>query len=360
MLRITQRRESASAIRPTALLRPAVAHPISGHDGGAPLFGDPYGVCHDAGFTTTTPRARSGPATPNRWQRGPAARVPRGGRRTRVVRLNIIAWPADALGMRRLLVLTVLAVLAGGCAAPSSTSDDATASGAANAHAVDDRPGEDGAEVAGSAHGDGRSDASPLGRGDDVGGDDRTPDLLGADLDTVRTVLADVGAAGLHVLAFESEAPVTAQYPTAGESLPAGDPVLVWLGTPPEPPPPEEPVMATTAPDSGPAEDGDADRASSQEEQAALDDAEASEASRPGSTEAGGADDAEGDVERSSDGRRTAPAPSAGRTSPRDQPASDPGTSLRGPASWYGPGFEGRTTACGGRFDPGELTFASR
>ncbi len=33
---------------------------------------------------------------------------------------------------------------------------------------------------------------------------------------------------------------------------------------------------------------------------------------------------------------------------------------LRGMASWYGPGFEGNTTACGNRFDPADFTLASR
>ncbi len=33
---------------------------------------------------------------------------------------------------------------------------------------------------------------------------------------------------------------------------------------------------------------------------------------------------------------------------------------LSGLASWYGPGFEGNTTACGNRFDPSDLTLASR
>jgi rare lipoprotein A len=38
----------------------------------------------------------------------------------------------------------------------------------------------------------------------------------------------------------------------------------------------------------------------------------------------------------------------------------EPGTLLAGRASWYGPGFAGRTTACGGVFDPNALTLASR
>jgi rare lipoprotein A len=35
-----------------------------------------------------------------------------------------------------------------------------------------------------------------------------------------------------------------------------------------------------------------------------------------------------------------------------------PGTILRGSASWYGPGFEGRQTANGESFDPRDLTAA--
>ena len=37
-----------------------------------------------------------------------------------------------------------------------------------------------------------------------------------------------------------------------------------------------------------------------------------------------------------------------------------PGTVLEGLASWYGPGFAGRQTACGGIFDPSQATLASR
>ncbi|HVM19178.1 MAG TPA: septal ring lytic transglycosylase RlpA family protein, partial [Egibacteraceae bacterium] len=39
---------------------------------------------------------------------------------------------------------------------------------------------------------------------------------------------------------------------------------------------------------------------------------------------------------------------------------AQPGTMMKGRASWYGPGFAGHTTACGGVFDPAELTLASR
>jgi rare lipoprotein A len=36
------------------------------------------------------------------------------------------------------------------------------------------------------------------------------------------------------------------------------------------------------------------------------------------------------------------------------------GPTLRGPASWYGPGFEGRPTASGERYDPRQLTAAHK
>ena len=43
------------------------------------------------------------------------------------------------------------------------------------------------------------------------------------------------------------------------------------------------------------------------------------------------------------------------------EPAKPPGTELgRGKASWYGPGFHGRRTASGERFDMNDLTAAHR
>ena len=54
--------------------------------------------------------------------------------------------------------------------------------------------------------------------------------------------------------------------------------------------------------------------------------------------------------------------PDLSRPEPQSaQPAKPPGAELgRGRASWYGPGFHGRRTASGERFDMNELTAAHR
>ncbi|CAN5834880.1 hypothetical protein BH24ACT15_BH24ACT15_02840 [soil metagenome] len=48
------------------------------------------------------------------------------------------------------------------------------------------------------------------------------------------------------------------------------------------------------------------------------------------------------------------------RTNPRNLPAVPFGTELTGSASWYGPGFDGSQTACGGIYDQNGATIASR
>jgi rare lipoprotein A len=50
-----------------------------------------------------------------------------------------------------------------------------------------------------------------------------------------------------------------------------------------------------------------------------------------------------------------------GEAAPEPAPAHSPGAELgRGKASWYGPGFHGKRTASGERFDMNELTAAHR
>ncbi len=44
--------------------------------------------------------------------------------------------------------------------------------------------------------------------------------------------------------------------------------------------------------------------------------------------------------------------------SPRTRPAVKAGTTDTGMASWYGPGYHGKRTACGDRFDQDALTAA--
>ena len=48
------------------------------------------------------------------------------------------------------------------------------------------------------------------------------------------------------------------------------------------------------------------------------------------------------------------------RINPRQLPALPLGTQLSGNASWYGPGFHGNQTACGGIYDQNGPTIAAR
>ena len=251
--------------------------------------------------------------------------------------------------MRPLLALaliSVIGVLAAGCA--SATADPRSgADRLPNAASQTPAPTETGQGTGASARSDspGPSRSTPARASTSAGA---TPDLLGAEIEQVRRILADVAAAGLHVLAFEPDGPVTAQFPEAGAPLPQTDPVLVWLGTPPEPPAPPEPSPTTPAETTDPEPSTPADStASTDRDEDARSDASSTHEEGPRQR----ADD---------DASGGAPAPSTGRVSPRNQAASPAGTTMSGLASWYGPGFAGRTTACGGTFDPSALTFASR
>lgn len=159
------------------------------------------------------------------------------------------------------------------------------------------------------------------------------PDLTGNDAQAARGVLA---ARGLHgqLVAFDGSAVVTGQYPAAGGPAPTDGVVTLWLG---QPPALQLPAKTKTA-DSGPA---------------------APERS-PGHAPV---ERVPGAPPEPAEGAR--PALPAGVDPPqggsiRTRAPAEAGTVLTGRASWYGPGFAGRTTACGGRFDPGEPTLASR
>jgi hypothetical protein len=143
------------------------------------------------------------------------------------------------------------------------------------------------------------------------------PAVTGLDLDEAGRLLAEAGAM-LQAVAVGPGATITAQYPAAGLPVPADGQVIVWLGRPPAPPPPPEP------PDPPPAE--------TTSEVATADTPPAEPSSEP--------------------------APE--RTNIRTVEAAAPGTVLTGQGSWYGDEFAGRTTACGGVFDPTELTLATR
>ena len=188
--------------------------------------------------------------------------------------------------------------------------------------------------------------------GGDEGSAPALPDLVGAPVDAAR---AEVAAAGLRprVVAVDDDAAaepdtvVTAHHPSAGER--ATGEVTLWIGTPPDadPPPPPEPSGATGA-------DTDAGAGAAADAESDPRD----DAGDAGDATTASADEDPAGSRSASDGPAADPPPD--RVNIREVAAAPTGLELSGPASWYGPGFAGRTTACGGRFDPEEPTLATR
>lgn len=165
------------------------------------------------------------------------------------------------------------------------------------------------------------------------------PDVTGM---TPRRAQQHLRAAGLtpQLLALQRRARrVHAQWPPAGETRPADGMVVVWLGAPPSPPLSSPAVPAAAG---QPAPDTDEPGAPP----AASDWVTPDPATQPGG--------------RTPGLETFVPPPHPPRANIRTLAPAQQGTVLQGRASWYGPGFAGHTTACGGVFDPGELTLASR
>lgn len=139
---------------------------------------------------------------------------------------------------------------------------------------------------------------------------------------------------------------VSAQWPSAGEPRPADSTVVVWVGRPPTPPP--APKVAANAPGTAIVTTGDVPTL--------VGDAAAVERS--------GADvvavTPAPDVGITPGLENMVPPPHGPRANIRTLAPAEPGTAYAGRASWYGPGFAGRGTACGTTFDPSQLTLASR
>ncbi len=174
------------------------------------------------------------------------------------------------------------------------------------------------------------------------------PDAVGMTVGTATAALRAVGATP-QVVALSDDDVVSAQYPPAGADLPADGQVIVWLGTPPAPPPPPPPAEpeAVVAP-------------SSQTLTAAA--VPPAPAAAPAATVLAPVDDTTftGPGPGATPGLVVPEGPAPPRSNIRTMAPAEPGLVLEGPASWYGPGFEGRTTACGGVFDSSQLTLASR
>ncbi len=181
------------------------------------------------------------------------------------------------------------------------------------------------------------------------------PILRGDFVAAARGALAARGVR-LRVLRFGPGARrVSSQWPEPGAPLPADGVAVVWAGVPPAPPSPgetagEAPVSGSSVPAAPAAPAGVPAPAAGIAPTVPLPGASYEPPPTPQPP------------------KPQPPAAAAGQT-----PASDPATPatelgdeppgggvLTGTASWYGPGFEARRTACGGRFDPDALTLASR
>ncbi len=164
---------------------------------------------------------------------------------------------------------------------------------------------------------------------------DTTPSILGRTPAAAQALLADLGLE-LHLVPFDRRTTVTTQWPPAGQPVPLDGVIEGWLGRPPQ----ESPA------------DGGAAVASVPVPAAATATATAAPAPTPTTT----TPEATGAVSY------VLPPHTDGllRVNPRRLPALPLGTQLLGRASWYGPGFHGLTTACGGVFDRNGPTLASR
>ena len=173
------------------------------------------------------------------------------------------------------------------------------------------------------------------------------PDVTGL---TVAAAKARLSGLTVNVVDFGQRGEtVSAQWPSAGEAEPAGGAVVVWVGSPPEPPQPRPRTIVRTTvgtpvapvPPVAPAEQAPAAKVPPTGPPIAA----------PARTPAVGI----------TPGLENFVAPPHGpRANIRTLAAAKPGTAFAGRASWYGPGFAGRGTACGTTFDPAQLTLASR
>lgn len=216
--------------------------------------------------------------------------------------------------MRIVVSVLAWAVLVGGCATPGPV--------AAPAVSVQD-PGA-------------RARADALARYDRGPGGSpalATPDVLGLTPVDAAEALEDAGLS-IRVVPHDRTQPVTNQFPAPGDPPGVDGTVEVWLGNPPpvgpDPTPSGEPSASPTPTPSPTADPTVAD----------------------------------GPVVATVAGvtRYVLPPHTPGRLriNPRRLPAVPAGTELTGLASWYGPGFHGLTTACGGVYDQNGPTLATR
>ena len=148
------------------------------------------------------------------------------------------------------------------------------------------------------------------------------PDVIGMTPADADAALATAGLA-MDLVALDPTQPVTRQFPGPREPAPLDGSVEVWLGDAPEPTPAPTPT-STATPTATPT------ATATPEAQVAV--------------------------------THVLPPHTPGRLriNPRFLAAVPAGTVLDGMASWYGPGFHGLRTACGGIYDQNGPTLATR
>ena len=172
------------------------------------------------------------------------------------------------------------------------------------------------------------------------------PDVQGL---TVGRAKAALTGLQVRVVSFSRRGGVvSAQWPNPGDPRPSDSTVVIWVGKPPAPPPAPKPrpvraaapAVAPTPP--VPTLVGDATAVQRDADGNAV----AVAPEQPGGVTPG--------LEN------MVPPPHGPRANIRTLAPAKPRTAYAGRASWYGPGFAGRGTACGTTFDPSQLTLASR
>lgn len=172
------------------------------------------------------------------------------------------------------------------------------------------------------------------------------PDVTGLQVARAKSELTGLQ---VRVVSFRRRGGVvSAQWPNPGDPRPADSTVVIWVGKPPASPRGTK-ANAVAAPGTRTVATGRAltlvgDAAAVQH------DAGGESLGIPPPPAGGVTPGLENMV----------PPPHGPRANIRTLPPAAPGTTLAGRASWYGPGFAGRGTACGTTFDPSELTLASR
>ena len=166
---------------------------------------------------------------------------------------------------------------------------------------------------------------------------------------TVRRAKAELTGLQVRVVSFSRRGGrVSAQWPSAGAARPADSTVVIWVGKPPAPPraPKQKaaPAPGTRTVTSGPVPTLVGDATAVQRD--------------PEGNPVAVAPAPVGGVTPGLE--HMVPPPHGPRANIRTLAPAEPGTTLAGRASWYGPGFAGRGTACGTTFDPAQLTLASR